>query len=292
MSAISVNQVMKKVVGDIEIGPLTMDIKRGAITALVGPNGIGKSTLLKMVMGLIKYDHGELKVNGRSLDTDDVAIKKETAYVGQRLFGVEHFTMKQLAEMNRQFYPNWQEEKFQRYVEQLGIPLHKKIGKLSLGVQKRCALALGLARDAKLLLLDEPSASLDIGMQHWLVEELIEYMEEDEERTIIIASHMVSEIKQLADYIVMFDESTALTMYEKDTLLEQVKRIWLQEPLASTNIPNVIIKNGGRLLITRDSDETFQALKKFGIEPTFIEALELEEVLMLLRDFESMNRNH
>lgn len=287
MKAIAVHKIRKTVIGDVEIGPLTIEIEQGAVTALVGRNGIGKSTLLKMVMGLIKSDSGVIKVLGKTLDTDEVTIKTETAYVGQRLFGVEHFTLKQLVDMNRQFYPNWQEEKFQRYVDQLNLPLNKKIGKLSLGMQKRSALALGLARDSKLLLLDEPSASLDIDTQRWLVEELIAYMDEDETRSIVIASHIVSEIKQLADYIVMFDESMAIRTYEKDALLEEVKGIWLQEQV--TNLPNVIVKSDGRLLIARNCEETLAALQNRKIEPTFIEALELEEIFAYLKHFESMN---
>ncbi|HHY22340.1 MAG TPA: ABC transporter ATP-binding protein [Bacilli bacterium] len=288
MKAIVMNEVIKKVTDGTDLGPLTIEIESGAITALVGANGIGKSTFLKMAMGFVKYDSGTLIVNGQTHEENEVAIKENVAYVGQRLFAVDHFTMNQLAEMNRTFYSNWQEERFQRYIEQLDIPLNKKIGKLSLGMQKRCSLALGLARDSKLLLLDEPSASLDIDMQRWLIEELIAYMEEDEERTIIIASHIVSEIKQLADYLVMFDDTSSLTMYEKDQLLEQMKQIWLQEPI-EMDLPDVIVKNAGRLLITKDGEETLITLKQLGIEPAFVEALELEDVLTTLKHFESMN---
>src|SRR5690625_7697833 len=128
------------------LGTIDLNNEPGTITALVGNNGSGKSTLFKMIMNLVNYDKGDIKVFNKHVNNGDESWKKEIAYQPQTTIGYDAFTGNQLKELISEWYPNWDDELFKRLTELFDIPLTKLHGKLYQGTQQKLTLALTIDR--------------------------------------------------------------------------------------------------------------------------------------------------
>ncbi len=222
---ITLTDVRKKIDKNFELGPLSLTIEPGNITALIGNNGAGKSTLFQLIMGLIKYEQGEII---RGQEGRDGKWKDEIAYVPQTALTYYGLTLKQVAEFFQLAYATWNEQEYRRLIKLFHLPCEKRFEQLSIGMQKKAMLLLALCRPSKLLLLDEPLAGVDLEGQEQMKDELVSYMERREEQTILFATHSADEVKTLADYILLLKEGTLLGHYEKDELLATWKRIWIK----------------------------------------------------------------
>src|SRR5699024_7182460 len=243
---IAIENVEKRI-DQFKLGPIDLAIEPGTITALVGDNGSGKSTLLKMVMNLVNADSGSIQAFGHPVDGDNESWKKHIAYQPQTTIGLDPFTGNDLNELISHWYPNWDQKLFIQMTEQLNIPLNKKFINLSQGVQQKLTLALTIPRNAKLMILDEPTSFMDIPSKHLIINLLAEWMEE-EERAIILASHQAEDIKKLADYITLLRNGQQLKTIEKDILIEQYRKYWFSNPLQGYPIPGEVSRMGNELL--------------------------------------------
>ncbi|ART75441.1 hypothetical protein B4U37_05005 [Sutcliffiella horikoshii] len=269
---------VEKLIGDFEIGPITLKLEPGTITALVGDNGAGKSTLLKMIMRLVKKDSGRISVTGvADIDTEE-QWKKNVSYMPQALTGVDPFTCQKIKELVSRWYPTWDESFFQHLVQEFDIPLGKKYGKLSQGVQQKLSVAMALAKDTEILLLDEPTSNMDILSKGKLMNELMKWMERGE-KTVIVASHQVDDIKKLADYIAFMKKGDYLGIYEKEELIENYKKYWFKEPLPTFLIEGEIARNGDKVLVSENATKTDQHLFDEGIQWIDQQSLDLDEVI-------------
>lgn len=275
--ALIVEKVEKRI-GDFEIGPITLKLEPGTITALVGDNGAGKSTLLKMIMRLVKKDSGRISVTGATdIDTEE-HWKKNVSYMPQALTGVDPFTCQKIKELVSRWYPTWDESLFQHLVQEFDIPLGKKYGKLSQGVQQKLNVAMALAKDTEILLLDEPTAHMDILSKGKLMNELMRWMERGE-KTVIVASHQVDDIKKLADYIAFMKKGDYLGIYEKEELIQSYKKYWFKNPLPSSTIQGEIARKGEKVLVSENAAKTNQHLSAEGIHWIDQQSLDLDEVI-------------
>lgn len=275
--ALVVEKVEKRI-GDFEIGPITLKLEPGTITALVGDNGAGKSTLLKMIMRLVKKDSGRISVTGAAdIDTEE-QWKKNVSYMPQALTGVDPFTGKKIKELVSRWYPTWDESLFLNLVQEFDVPLGKKYGKLSQGVQQKLNVAIALAKDTEILLLDEPTAHMDILSKGKLMNELMKWMERGE-KTVIVASHQVDDIKKLADYIAFMKKGDYLGIYEKEELIHSYKKYWFKNPLPSNTIQGEIARKGEKILVSENATKTNQHLTAEGIHWIDQQSLDLDEVI-------------
>lgn len=161
MNAIEITNLEKQV-DDFHLGPIDLNIEPETITALVGNNGSGKSTLLKIIMNLVKQTSGNVNIFGTPNNGNDESWKKMIAYQPQTTIGFDPFTGKALRDLISEWYPNWDETLFQEVVHEFELSLSKKYGRLSPGSQQKLAFALTIARNAPILILDEPTAHIDI----------------------------------------------------------------------------------------------------------------------------------
>lgn len=252
----------------------------GTITAIVGNNGSGKSTLMKMMMNLVKPDTGEIVINHIPVSSKNESWKQSVGYQAQSPVGYGPFTGEALQQMIRPLYPNWDDQLFLDIVDELQIDLKQPFGKTSPGAQQKLSFALTIARQTPLLILDEPTAHLDIPAKKVIVDRLIEWMDQDE-RSIIISSHQVDDIKKLADYLFIVHNGRQIGHYEKGLLTEKYVRYWLHDPLDSKSIPGVIAREN--LSITSDnSEKTEQYLLNKNIRWIDREQLALDEIIAIL----------
>ena len=270
---------VKKSYGNFELGPVDLNIEPGSIVAVVGPNGGGKSTLMGMLMNLIQPDSGELKLFGGTYPDDEVAIKRRVGYVPERPVGGDEMSAESLGEFFSRFYPKWDHRLYEDLLKRARIEPDKRFGELSKGVQRRLAFALALATGSELLLLDEPTAGVDPFGRREILEDISRFMEGGD-KTVVFATHVMEEVRRIADYVLFLADGEFLGLYEKDTLLEEWRIFWVdREP--EGDVPGVVdVEVGSPARIVCDSlQETGQALFAQDVRIVRSGVLDLEEVL-------------
>ena len=270
---------VKKSYGNFELGPVDLNIEPGSIVAVVGPNGGGKSTLMGMLMNLIQPDSGELKLFGGTYPDDEVAIKRRVGYVPDRPVGGDEMSAESLGEFFSRFYPKWDHRLYEDLLKRARIEPDKRFGELSKGVQRRLAFALALATGSELLLLDEPTAGVDPFGRREILEDISRFMEGGD-KTVVFATHVMEEVRRIADYVLFLADGEFLGLYEKDTLLEEWRIFWVnREP--EGDVPGVVdVEGGSPARIVCDSlQETGQALFAQDVRIVHSGVLDLEEVL-------------
>lgn len=276
---LDVSQIEKKV-DDFQLGPINLQIEPGTITAVVGNNGSGKSTLFKIIMNLANPNAGQIKVFDTLLPHEEDSWKRHLSYQPQTVIGYNPFTGNKLKELIAPLYPNWDNKLFLKLVEQFDIPLNKRFSKLSQGAQQKLSLALTIPRNTPLLLLDEPTSFMDMPSKQYLLDILVDWMEQGD-RSILITSHQADDIQKLADYLFFLQSGKMIGNFEKDTLTESYKRYWLIGLLPEAPVPGEVSRNGQQV-ISNEPALTEQYLKANHLQWHDRQALDLEEIITLL----------
>ena len=203
-----------------DLGPIDLVIPAGYVTAIIGPNGSGKSSLFRLMLDLAKPDHGEIELLGEKVGAgDDQLLKQKIGYVPEQAIDIEdHLRADQKMDFVRKWYPGWDMNRYQELLRRFEVDTSRKLGKMSKGMRRKFDLSLAMAHNPELLLLDEPSSGLDPIAWKTMIEVIHRYMERGN-RTVLMATHIVDEVKRLADYIVFIIQGKVVGMYEKDTLL-------------------------------------------------------------------------
>ena len=185
---------------------MSMEIPEGRITGLVGKNGAGKSTAIRLFLGLARQDSGSIKILGKDTEKMTPYDKQklgvslaESGFSGQFDLGdVEHILSKMYTEFDREF--------FRRKCQELKIPPKKRIRTFSTGMKAKLKVLTSISHNAKLLILDEPTAGLDVEARNEILDMLRNYLVNDEERTILITSHIASDLETLCDDIYLIHD--------------------------------------------------------------------------------------
>lgn len=269
-----------KAVEKFQLESIHLEIEKGTITALIGKNGAGKTTVLNMVMNLMKADSGDIQVLRQSVSGEDESWKEKVAYLPQTPPMIAPFTGQEMRDLISQWYPTWDESYFQKVVAAFGINLTTKFKKLSPGAQQQLNLALVIARNTEVLILDEPTAHLDIPSKKILNDLLIEWMDKGE-RTIILATHQIEDIQKLADYLVILKDGRICGQFEKETLTDMYKRYWFSQPLECGAVPGEVERKGNSLITNRPLEaEAF--LQQENIDWTIVQTVALDEIITIL----------
>lgn len=195
----------------------TLAIPRGRVTALVGPNGAGKSTLLHMAVGLTLPSAGRIRVLGSLLPGSDDALAR-IAFVAQDTPLYPNLSLADTLRFVANLSPSWDDGRVRHRIADLGIPLTRKIGKLSGGQHAQVALAVALARHPDLLVLDEPMARLDPLARHDFMAVLMAAVAEDG-LSVVLSSHVVAELERVCDYLVVLAEGRVQIVGDVDEVL-------------------------------------------------------------------------
>ncbi len=196
----------------------SLEVKEGCVTGLVGKNGAGKSTVFKAVLGLIQTDGGSLRVFGKSPGELDKKDKERIGVVLADSGFSGYLTVKDLVPVLEQLYTGFRREEFLEKCKKFRLPQDKKIKEFSTGMKRKLQVLAAISHGAGLLLLDEPTAGLDVVARDDLLELLREYME-TEGRSILISSHISSDLEGFCDDIYMIDDGKIILHEETDVLL-------------------------------------------------------------------------
>jgi ABC-2 type transport system ATP-binding protein len=184
------------------LGPLDLTVPRGAIYGFVGPNGAGKTTTIDLIFGMGAKDAGSITVLGLDHVADEVAMKRQVAYVSPDLVFNPWGRVGKAIQFVRGFYPTWDEAYCERLMASLDLGANDKISTLSFGARIKLALLLALAWRPAVLILDEPTVGLDAISKQAVFAELLAAVE-DEERTVLISSHGLTDVERFADHVGM-----------------------------------------------------------------------------------------
>ncbi len=197
----------------------SLSVPEGSITGLIGPNGAGKSTTFKLIQGLISPDGGEMELFGKRCPALSVQDRLRIGTVLAESGFSGELTVRDVNKVLGSFYPGFDQAFFKETVSRLSLPENKKIKEFSTGMRAKLKVVCSVSHHAELLILDEPTAGLDVSARDQILDLLREYMEADEKRAILISSHISSDLENLCDDFYMIDNGQIVCHEETDRLL-------------------------------------------------------------------------
>ncbi|HBF6041395.1 TPA: ABC transporter ATP-binding protein [Clostridioides difficile] len=195
---------------------VSFNIEKGKITALLGINGVGKSTMLKAIAGLINIDSGEIRIDGEKINEK---VYNKLAFVPDVQSHFSNTTIKETFEFMEIFYSKWNKEKSKEMMDIFKLDEDEIIDNLSKGNIARVKLILGFCQDPEYILLDEPFTGIDLFKREEFIGVIAQYMEENQ--AIIITTHEIVEIEGLVDEVVILDEGQIITSFNAEELRER-----------------------------------------------------------------------
>lgn len=219
---------LTKQYGDVAaVTNLTFEVSPHRITGFLGRNGAGKSTTIKMLLGMVYPSGGTAKVLGHRIADPQASIKirRRVAYVGEDKGLYAYMTVEELVRFTRSFYPDWRPEIEHQLLREYQLPPHRKVKALSKGMRTKLALLLALARQPALLILDEPSEGLDPVSAEELLQALTGRSTDG--TAVFFSSHQLSEVERIADHVLIIDRGQLVMDTELDDLRAHYRRVTL-----------------------------------------------------------------
>lgn len=219
MNALEIKGLTKKFPG-FTLENLNLILPAGCILGLIGENGAGKSTTIKLILDIIHKDSGTITILGRDSE-DHLEITKEDIGVVMDELGLPAcLNVREVGKVMAGIFRNWDDNAYRGYLRDLDIPEDKAFKDFSRGMKMKLGIAIALSHKAKLLLLDEATSGLDPVARDQVVD-MLEDFTRDESHAVLISSHIVSDLEKLCDYIAFLHKGKLMLMEEKDVLLEQ-----------------------------------------------------------------------
>lgn len=197
----------------------TLEIMPGCVTGLIGQNGAGKSTTFKAILGLISIDGGDIRILGKDIKDFDAKDKQNLGVVLSDSGFSGYLTINDIIPILQNLYDNFDKEFFIEQTQRFGLPRKKKLKEFSTGMKAKLKVLVAISHNARLLILDEPTAGLDVIARDELLDMLRRFMEKDEERSILISSHISSDLECLCDDLYMIHNGKIIMHEDTDVLL-------------------------------------------------------------------------
>ncbi|HHU74184.1 MAG TPA: ABC transporter ATP-binding protein [Clostridiales bacterium] len=218
-NAIEINNVTKHY-KDFSLNQINFTVPKGTIMGFVGENGAGKTTTIKAILDLIHTDEGTINVLGRDSKNLPKDIKAQIGVVfdGSNLH--DNMNAKNINFIMKNIYPNWEEKVFNHYLMKLNLPQDKIFKEYSRGMKMKLSIAIALSHQSKLLILDEATSGLDPIIRDEILDIFMEFIQ-DENHTILLSSHIISDIEKIADYVTFIHKGRIVFSKSKDDLIYQ-----------------------------------------------------------------------
>lgn len=228
--------------GNFKLENISFDLKEGYIMGLIGPNGSGKTTLIKLLLGLIKPDGGEINIFDKDIFEEEVYVKNNIGFVFDNFNFYEHLNIKDYKRILKNAYSKFNEKLFDSYIENFGIKNKSYIGNLSKGEAIKVMLAGALSHDAKIIILDEPTAGLDTIVRKDILK-LLQEVIEDGSKSVIISTHITSDLDGIADYITFINKGKLVFTEDMEWIRERFRLFrGAKEELENSDLNFISIK--------------------------------------------------
>ena len=215
---------LSKSFGNFKLDNISFTLPKGYMMGLIGPNGSGKTTTIKLILNILKHDTGTIQVMGLDNVADAQKAKAELGVVFDSNCFNEEWTIAQVEQSICVFYPNWDHKKFADLLQRFDLSPTLKVKALSKGMQMKLMLACAFSYDAKLLILDEPTSGLDPVSRDALLNILAAYIE-DGEHSVLFSTHITSDLERCADYITYIRFGKLMFTGSKDAFLDQYRMV-------------------------------------------------------------------
>ena len=277
MNAIEIKDLQKNY-NDFSLTITELNVPTGYITGFIGPNGSGKTTTIKSILGMVKPNSGKIEVLNSDI-SKDTKVKESIAYVGDVSGFLEESKISNLHKVISNFYSNWDEDLYKKYINRFKINETKAYKDLSKGQKKQFELIMALCHHPKLLIMDEPTSSLDPLIRNDFLELMQSHMEIDN-MTVFYSTHITADLDKAADYIVMIYDGKILIQAEKDSILNNHIIVKSKKDLLDASIKKEFISvkenSFGFEGLMNNKDKGYEL---FGNEAIY-EKCNLEDILM------------
>ena len=217
-NAIELKEVSKEYL-DFKLDKISFNIPKGSIVGLIGENGAGKTTTMKSILNIVNIN-GTIQVLGKEHKQYEKEIKQELGVVLDDSFLSEYLTAKGINSIMKDFYSNWDEKLYFDYLKEFKLPSNKLMKEFSRGMKMKLKTITAISHNPKILLLDEPTSGLDPIVRNEILDIFRKYILDDEERSILISSHITSDLEHIADYIVFIHNGKIIFNLPTSDLLE------------------------------------------------------------------------
>ena len=264
---------------------ISFELPAGSIMGFIGANGAGKSTTIRILMGLVHQDQGSVRLLGHQMPAGQVAAKWDVGFVSEDMRLYAAATVAWHMDFVRSIYPSWDPAYAAALVKRFDLRPEQKVKGLSHGQRVKSAMLLALARRPRLLVLDEPTTGLDPIARHEVLTSLMEALE-DERRAIFFSSQNTLDVEQISDQITFIDRGRIIDAGDKETYLERWRRVRLDVPagVVLPALPGIVASNGhGRLvaLTANGFDPAMPALyQEAGATVLAVDPMTLEEIFV------------
>lgn len=216
MNAIEINNLSKSF-GSFGIKNINLKIPQGSVVGLIGENGAGKTTLIKLILNMLNKDNGNINILGndyKECDKNDIGVVFDESCFPQSL------NAKEINNILKNSFNTWNEKEYFDLLNRFSLPINKNFKTFSKGMKMKLSIAVALSHNAKLLILDEPTSGLDPIIRDEIIDIFNEFTR-NEEHTILISSHIISDLEKLCDYIAFIHNGSLMLFEEKDILLDK-----------------------------------------------------------------------
>ena len=216
---IEIKKLKKKYDNGFQLGEINLTIPSGCIIGLIGENGAGKTTFIKSMLNIITPSQGEIKIFDKDNKKYETTIKEDIGVVLDNMFFPEILTANDINHIMKDIYKNWDQNLFYTYLTNFKLPKDKMIKTLSKGMRKKLEIATALAHHPKLLILDEPTSGLDPVIRNDILDLFLDFIQDDE-HTILLSTHITSDLEHIADKIIFMDKGKIILNESRDELLD------------------------------------------------------------------------
>ena len=274
MDAIKVKNLTKSYSG-FKLNNVSFTLPSGCIMGLVGENGAGKSTTIKLILDMIKKDSGEVEIFGQNTLGNMKAVKEDIGVVLDDVGIPDLLKAGEVGKIMKYSFKNWSDSDYAENLKRLSIPANKPFKEFSRGMKMKLGIAIALSHNAKLLILDEATSGLDPVVRDDVLNIFNEFTR-DENHSILISSHIVSDLEKLCDYIAFLHKGKLMLFEEKDALISEYGVIHCPENRLSELEPGAVIHKsvspyGAEAIVKRGNIPSDLEISPVSIEDLFVQ---------------------
>ena len=280
--------------GKVAVSSLDLGIPKGTVYGLMGRNGSGKSTAIKLLLGLLKADSGTARILGHELWAASRPVRSRVGYVAHHPQLPGWMNLRDLGRYVSHLYDSWDQKLFETAADRWELPMLQSVGRMSAGEQRKTAVVLALAPQPEVLLLDEPTAGLDSIAKREFVNLLIEMLADRPSTTIVLSTHEIGDLGRLANVVGVMDRGRLVLSHEVEELQLTMRKVQIiypnEEAPVGLRLPglirqeivgSVVMANDQQLDFIRQEAGVRLEVFPMGIEDIFVEVFESVESTLL-----------
>ena len=211
---------LKKTYPNFTLNIENLKIPSGEVIGFIGENGAGKTTFIKLLLNAIHKDSGQIKLMGKNIETEELKIKEDIGVVLDNAFFPETLTANNINQIMKDIYKNWDTKLFYQYLQDFGIQDNQILKTMSKGMRKKVEIATALSHHPKLLILDEATSGLDPIVRNEVLDLFLDFIK-DEDHTILLSTHITSDLEHIADHIIFINKGEIELEKQRDEIMDQ-----------------------------------------------------------------------